>query len=60
MVAAWLLRGLHTHTHPRARTPCCRRMLDLPPTGIHDRAPIYLGSKQEVDKIEQLYKELVK
>lgn len=36
-------------------------MLDIPPSGgIHDRAPIYLGSKQEVDKIEALYKELAK
>lgn len=30
---------------------------DLPPTGIHDRCPIYLGSKLEVDRIEQLYAE---
>ncbi|GAB4816067.1 hypothetical protein N2152v2_003113 [Parachlorella kessleri] len=34
------------------------RILDLPPTGIHDRAPIYLGSRQEVDKVEQLYQQL--
>lgn len=32
-------------------------IMDLPPTGIHDRCPIYLGSKGEVDRIEQLYRE---
>lgn len=30
------------------------RILDLKPTGIHDRSPIYLGSKEEVEKIEGL------
>jgi len=34
-----------------------RAMLDVPPTGIHDRSPIYLGSKEEVDRIEELYRE---
>lgn len=32
-------------------------ILDIVPTNIHGRAPIYLGSRDEVDRIEQLYKE---
>lgn len=52
------------HSSPRPLFPPGpdpRCMLDIPPSGgIHDRAPIYLGSKQEVDKIEALYKELAK
>jgi fructose-1,6-bisphosphatase I len=31
------------------------RVLDLQPAGIHERCPIFLGSKQDVDRIEALY-----
>ena len=31
------------------------RILDLQPKDIHERAPIYLGSKREVEKILELY-----
>lgn len=34
------------------------RILDIPPTGIHDRCPIYLGSRLEVDAIDALYAKL--
>lgn len=35
-----------------------QRILDIPPTGIHDRCPVYLGSKLEVDRVEELHKEM--
>jgi fructose-1,6-bisphosphatase I len=31
------------------------RVLDLQPSKIHERCPIFLGSKQDVDRIEQLH-----
>lgn len=31
------------------------RILDLVPTGIHDRTPIYLGSKNDVEDIQAIY-----
>lgn len=30
-------------------------LLKLQPTSIHQRAPVFLGYKEEIDKIEQLY-----
>lgn len=30
-------------------------VLDLQPGKIHERCPIFLGSKQDVDRIEALY-----
>lgn len=33
-----------------------QRIMDLVPEGIHDRAPIFLGSTDDVERIEQLYK----
>ena len=42
----------------RAIDGATRNMMDVPPAaGIHDRSPIYLGSKDEVDRIEALYRE---
>lgn len=34
-----------------------KRSLETMPDSIHDRAPIYLGSKEEVELIEQFKKE---
>ena len=33
-----------------------QRILDLVPKSIHDRSPIFLGTAQEVDAIEQWFK----
>eukprot|EP00899_Mesostigma_viride_P001204 jgi/Mesvir1/11084/Mv09874-RA.1 len=33
------------------------RVLDLVPTGIHDRSPIFLGSKEDVEEVHKLYQE---
>lgn len=33
-----------------------QRILDLKPTGIHDRSPIFLGNTEEVDAIEEWFK----
>jgi len=30
-------------------------VLDLQPSNIHERSPIFLGSKQDVDRIEALF-----
>lgn len=32
-----------------------RRILDLLPTKIHERAPIFIGCKRDVDAIEKLF-----
>lgn len=34
-----------------------QRILDVQPTNIHQRAPIFLGSKEDVERIETLYQE---
>lgn len=34
------------------------RMMDLVPPSIHARSGIFLGSKKEVEKIEELYRDL--
>ena len=34
-----------------------KRMLDLTPSAIHDRSGIFLGTSEEVDKIEALYRQ---
>ena len=31
------------------------RVLDILPTEIHQRRPIFLGSAQDVERVEQLY-----
>ena len=31
-------------------------ILDLQPSKIHERSPIFMGSKEEVEEIESLYK----
>ncbi len=31
-----------------------RRILDVPPKSIHARMPVYLGSKEEVDRVAEL------
>lgn len=31
-------------------------VLDLQPRSIHERSPIFLGSKQDIDRIEALHK----
>jgi fructose-1,6-bisphosphatase I len=33
------------------------RILDLTPNSIHARSPIFLGTAEEVEKIEALYKQ---
>lgn len=32
-----------------------KRILDLVPTAIHDRSPIFLGSKEDVEDVEKVY-----
>ncbi len=32
-------------------------ILDIQPTDIHERRPIFLGSAKDVERVEQLYKE---
>ena len=34
------------------------RMLDIKPSGLHQRVPVILGSKNEVDKVVQYHKEM--
>ena len=34
------------------------RLLDLVPTGIHQRSPVFLGSSTDVERVSQLCKEL--
>ena len=34
-----------------------RRILELVPTSIHGRSGIFLGTSEEVDKIEALYRQ---
>ena len=33
------------------------RILDIVPTNIHERRPIFLGSARDVEAVEVLYKE---
>lgn len=33
-----------------------QRILDVQPTGIHDRLPVFLGSKEDVQEVVDLYK----
>lgn len=33
-------------------------LLDVVPTGIHQRTPVFLGSRTDVERVSQLYKEL--
>ena len=33
-----------------------QRLLDVMPEHIHDRAPVYLGSADDVTEVEELYK----
>jgi fructose-1,6-bisphosphatase I len=30
-----------------------RRILDIEPTELHERSPVYMGSKEMVDKVEE-------
>ena len=32
-----------------------QRILDILPTGIHDRRPIFLGSSDDVQRVSELY-----
>lgn len=41
----------------RAIDERCERILLREPENIHDRAPVYLGSREDVDDIERHYKE---
>lgn len=41
----------------RAIDERCERLLLREPEDIHDRAPVYLGSCEDVDDIERHYKE---
>lgn len=41
----------------RAIDERCERLLLREPEDIHDRAPVYLGSREDVDDIERHYKE---
>lgn len=33
-------------------------LLEVVPTGIHDRTPVFLGSRADVERVSQLYREL--
>ncbi|EDQ89096.1 uncharacterized protein MONBRDRAFT_32530 [Monosiga brevicollis MX1] len=35
-----------------------QRILDLTPTELHERSPIYLGTADEVDRVQEFYKQL--
>jgi len=35
-----------------------QRVLDIVPDGIHDRRPIFLGSKLDVEDVERFYREI--
>ena len=34
-----------------------QRIMEIQPTDLHQRVPIYIGSKDAVDKVEQFLKE---
>ena len=38
----------------RAIAACGQPVLDLQPQAIHERSPIFLGSKADVDRVEAL------
>ncbi|MDO5768214.1 MAG: class 1 fructose-bisphosphatase [Psychrobacter sp.] len=40
-----------------AATDAVNRILDIEPTDIHQRVPVVLGSKAEVDKVQQLHQQ---
>lgn len=40
------------HGGGRAIAACGQRVLDLQPQQIHERSPIFLGSKDDVDRVE--------
>lgn len=33
-------------------------LLDVVPTGIHQRTPVFLGSRVDVERVSQLHREL--
>ena len=37
-----------------------KRILDIQPKDIHERSPIFMGSKEEVEEVEALYKKHAK
>ena len=37
-----------------------KRILDIQPKNIHERSPIFMGSKEEVEEVEALYKKHAK
>jgi len=41
-----------------AATTGTQRILDIVPTSIHQRTPVFLGSKKDVEEIERAYKEM--
>jgi fructose-1,6-bisphosphatase I len=34
-----------------------KRILDLTPTAIHERTPLYIGSADDVEQVMQIFKE---
>lgn len=37
-----------------------KRILDIQPKNIHERSPIFMGSKEDVEDVEALYKKHAK
>ena len=37
-----------------------KRILDIQPTKIHERSPIFMGSKEDVEDVEAVYKKYAK
>jgi len=35
-----------------------KRILDIVPTGIHERCPVFLGSRDDVQDLMKFYKEI--
>ena len=35
----------------------CERILEAPPRGLHQRVPVILGSKREIERIAQYHRE---
>ena len=43
----------------RAIVNASQRVLDIEPNSLHQRVPIYIGSKEDVDMVEKFLKEEV-
>lgn len=56
MLQCFPMAYLVEHAQGRAVTGR-ERILDILPTDIHERRPIFLGSAKDVERVERLYNE---